>query len=350
MRFFFLVLFFDYSISLSSQSASRLHIYFDRAISLLSSNHSREEILGERQEIATMTFLFTQEQVDSFNTEGCLCVGNFLSKEEVADIMASTHDLIDKFDISTHPLTKFTTGSKVGESHVGDAYFINSSDKVSFFLEPGAFDEKNQLTKPKDKAVNKIGHGLHLDKRFGKYTVNSRTADIASKLGFKDPRVLQSMIICKQPTIGGEVPSHQDGVFLYTTPQSAIGFWIALEDCTTHNGCLSYLPGSHKTTPIVKRFVRKTLADGSVTTEFIHLGGQEETYENTEEGYKTVECSKGSLVLIHNAVLHRSNLNLSTDSRYAYAFHVIDGEADYDERNWLQLPCTGGTEFTKLIV
>jgi hypothetical protein len=38
----------------------------------------------------------------------------------------------------------------------------------------------------------------------------------------------------------------QDGTFLYTAPQSCLGFWWALEDCTTVNGCLWGVPGSHK--------------------------------------------------------------------------------------------------------
>ena len=42
----------------------------------------------------------------------------------------------------------------------------------------------------------------------------------------------------------------------YTSPSTALGFWIALEQCTRENGALSFLPGSHLTAPIAKRFVR----------------------------------------------------------------------------------------------
>ena len=42
----------------------------------------------------------------------------------------------------------------------------------------------------------------------------------------------------------------------YTSPPTALGFWIALEQCTQENGALSFLPGSHLTAPIAKRFVR----------------------------------------------------------------------------------------------
>jgi phytanoyl-CoA hydroxylase len=83
------------------------------------------------------------------------------------------------------------------------------------------------------------------------------------------------------------VASHQDSVFLYTDPPSAVGFWFALEDCTTTNGCLSFVPGSHKTSPIIKRFVR--LDEGG--TGFIDIGGSFNEPEDTE--FKIEECQAG---------------------------------------------------------
>lgn len=85
--------------------------------------------------------------------------------------------------------------------------------------------------------------------------------------------VIQSMVICKQPEVGGAGPSstlsppslalptclvnsHDDSTFLYSNPLSALGFWFALEDCTPQNGCLSFVPGSHKVNVINKRLER----------------------------------------------------------------------------------------------
>ncbi len=43
------------------------------------------------------------------------------------------------------------------------------------------------------------------------------------------------------------VVPHQDATYLYMEPSlKMIGFWIALEDATLENGCLSFIPGSHK--------------------------------------------------------------------------------------------------------
>ena len=55
--------------------------------------------------------------------------------------------------------TRFTTSDK---NHIGDEYFLNSGDKIRYFVEEEAVNENGQLTRDKTKAVNKIGHGMLL--------------------------------------------------------------------------------------------------------------------------------------------------------------------------------------------
>ena len=71
------------------------------------------------------------------------------------------------------------------------------------------------------------------------------------------------MYIFKQPKIGGEVVCHQDSAFLYTNPESAVGFWVALEDATKSNGCMWAVKGGHKG-PLRKLFKR---VDGCMIME-----------------------------------------------------------------------------------
>ena len=302
----------------------------------------------------------TPEQLSTFHRDGYLILPAHLDPSQTSDLLSETSHLLQTFPLASHPLTKFSTGES--EAHVGDTYFLESHDKIRYFFEEDAFLPSGELAKPKHLAINKIGHYLHaLSPPFKVATLTERNAAIARSLGFRDPRVLQSMVICKQPEIGGRVPPHQDSTFLYTDPPSAVGFWIALEDATVRNGCLSFLRGSHRRAPVRKRFVR--VAEGG--TGFEDVTGSswsrdvEEWRESNdksnkdkdleldenEECYELGDVQAGSLVLIHGNLLHKSERNTSLRGRMIYTFHVIEGQEMYDEKNWLQPP-EGG--FTRL--
>ncbi|KAJ1305780.1 hypothetical protein OPQ81_010510 [Rhizoctonia solani] len=308
--------------------------------------------------------VLSPEQVSKFYKDGYLIVPGFIPKDETNALLSRAKQLIAEFPLEGHPMTRFTTGEEDdpthSKKHVGDEYFLTSGDKIRFFLEDDAFDAQGNLARPKEKSVNKIGHALHeLDPVFRKSTMeNERLRQVARDLAFhQDPEVLQSMVICKQPEIGGKVHEHNDSTFLYTDPPSALGFWFSLEPCTESNGALSFLPGSHRVTPINKRLVR--LPEGG--TGFVKIENpvtpldlqnqqsEQSTSSNPTVGDYILEtCDAGTLVLIHGSVLHKSERNTSQNTRFAYTFHMIESapRVRYDERNWLQP--TEAMPFSKL--
>ncbi|KAG5931237.1 hypothetical protein E4U53_001880 [Claviceps sorghi] len=311
----------------------------------------------------------TPEQLSSFHKDGYLIIRDALLPSTVTALLRETRSLLEGFSLDNHPLTRFSTGGGPTAEHVGDEYFLTSGDKVRFFLEEDAVDDSapsTRLTRPKETAVNKIGHGLHMaspvfarliDHEAMGSTREVSPAAVARALGYADPRCLQSMVICKQPGIGGAVPPHQDSSFLYTDEPSATGFWYALEDATVENGCLWFLPGSHAWAGVEKRLVRRAGAgtemvdnEGSWFPRGARDPDAAETRRRVERGrdedYVPGEVKAGDLVLIHGNLLHKSERNTSSKGRIIYTFHIIEGhDRRYDERNWLQ-PTEAG--FTKL--
>jgi phytanoyl-CoA hydroxylase len=266
----------------------------------------------------------TEQMLSSYDAAGVLILENFVSVEECDRLRKRTLELIDKFD----PRSVRSIFSAMEQTQIGDKYFEQSGDKIRFFFEQDAFDDNGDLKQSKEDSLNKIGHAMHdLDPVFDSF---SRTVDIANvvhSLGYEDPVILQSMYIFKPPRIGGEVHCHQDSTFLYTDPESCTGFWFALEDATTENGCMHFIPGGHKG-PLKELHYRND--EGEMTFK---------TLDDTpwpEGATVPAEAKAGTLVIFDGRAPHMSGANLSDKSRHAYTLHVIDKNSHYPTENWLQ--------------
>ncbi|XP_013388645.1 phytanoyl-CoA dioxygenase domain-containing protein 1-like [Lingula anatina] len=269
------------------------------------------------------------EKVAQFWDEGYTIIENFLSEEECDALKAECHDVIDKMDPKEH----HAVFSCTGHEQLKEDYFLTSGDKVRFFFEKGAFDEKGELVVDKQKSLNKMGHALHaLCPTFRKVTFSEKMREVVKNIGYEDPVICQSMYIFKNPGIGGVVTAHQDSWFLNTKPLKLMGVWIALEDATLENGCLWFIPGSHKEGITDNyRMIRNPDKDGPP----LKFTGAEPKYDDSK--FIPGPVKKGTAVLIHGEVVHKSNPNNSDKSREIYTFHIYDQKGtEYSSINWLQ--------------
>jgi len=272
--------------------------------------------------------MISEQQLKNYGEQGFLVIENFADEAQCDELRARAEELVQEFD----PAEVVSIFSTHEQNRLTDEYFLTSGDKIRFFFEENAFNADGTLKYEKEKSINKIGHALHdLDPVFERFSRSQKVKELAAAIGLEDSLLLQSMYIFKQPNIGGEVTCHQDSTFLYTEPIDIVGLWFALEDATVENGCLWAIPGGHRN-GLKSRWVRAS--EGRMKFEIFDA----EPWD--EEQLVPVEVAKGSLILLHGLLPHRSFENRSARSRHAYTLHLIGAGVEYPEDNWLQRGAT----------
>lgn len=109
-------------------------------------------------------------------------------------------------------------------------------------------------------------------------------------------------------------PLHQDASFVDEPNHCSFSIWVALTDCTTENGALQFIPGSH------------LLANGVRTIPYDNK--RFEPFYPTLYPFLTQETVKaGEGYVFYNAVLHASPPNTSNQKRVAAVMGFYDAGA-----------------------
>jgi phytanoyl-CoA hydroxylase len=270
------------------------------------------------------TTMLQANQIDAWHREGYLALPGFKPEADLAAARARALAIVEAFD-PAQGASRFSTRDR---SLVADRRLLDSADQVHCFFEEEALDEQGRLRVPKAQSINKIGHALHdRDPVFDCFSHGPALAELAADLGLQQPQVWQSMLIFKQPHIGGEVGWHQDASFFVTDPITVTTFWFALEDATLDNGCLWLEPGGHRG-PLRERYV----CEGGT----LRMDKLDDTPWPGPDRAVPLPVAAGTLVVFHGLLPHYSAPNRSPRSRLAYTLHVTDGSATYSALNWLQ--------------
>ena len=278
----------------------------------------------QRRLFATpMPTVLTRDQQDAWQREGVLVWPGFASPTSIDALKQRAKEIVEAFEPGVAERAVFSSRDR---AQLSQRALAASAGEVRCFFEEEAFDAEGRQVVDKARAINKIGHALHdRDAVFDRFSRDPRLAALAADLGVADPRLVQSMLIFKQPRIGGEVVWHQDASFLITEPQSVVGFWWALEDATLDNGCLWV---ADERGPLRERYVRR--GDGFVTEAL------DPTPWPSGGDIRPLEVEAGTLVVFDGLLPHASAPNRSAHSRLAYSLHIASGRATWSSLNWLQ--------------
>ncbi len=138
-------------------------------------------------------------------------------------------------------------------------------------------------------------------------------------------RFWHDQLFCKPAHHGGVVAWHQDySYWTRTTPLAHLTCWIGLDDSTRENGCLQYIPGSHRwpDLPITGLTGEMNSIQDVLTAE------QRELFKPVH-----IELRKGECSFHHARTIHGSEANLTDRPRRATVINVFrDGvRSDSDE-------------------
>ncbi|MEK6281622.1 MAG: phytanoyl-CoA dioxygenase family protein [Acidobacteriota bacterium] len=138
-------------------------------------------------------------------------------------------------------------------------------------------------------------------------------------------RFWHDQLFIKPPHHGGVVAWHQDySYWTRTKPVAHLSCWIGLDDSTRENGCLRYVPGSHRWSllPITG------LAEDMDSIQTVLTGEQKEMFHPV-----TIELKRGEASFHHPLMVHGSFENRTARPRRATVLNVFrDGVvSDSDE-------------------
>lgn len=263
----------------------------------------------------------------AFDDAGVVILRGFASHAACQGVRDRALELVASFD-ERSVRSVFSTRHN---PQMSDDYFIRSGADIGFFFEQEAFDESGCLRRAKAHSINKMGHAMHdLDPVFDAFSRDPRLAAVARAIGFRDPLLVQSMYIFKPPEIGGEVVCHQDSTYLFTDPESCVGFWFAIDDADLENGCMQFAPGEHKGS---LRELNSRDGDGVLGTQTV-----DDAPFPDDASLVAAPARQGDLVIFHGRAPHMSPANRSSRPRHAYTLHLVERAAHWPASNWLQRP------------
>jgi len=184
------------------------------------------------------------------------------------------------------------------------------------------------------EVLRKLDNPHHHRAAIRQLACDARLLQLVERLIGGGVSVCFSQIFFKAPEGGGPKPAHQDNFYFGPRdPDALVTAWIALDDATSENGCMSFGEGTHRgpviahVAPPGEPFNLQIAADVAARI-----------------ATTPAPVPKGGVSFHHGGVLHQSGTNHSKRWRRACALHYVRNDnafvnpaLPYDETVFLRV-------------
>jgi ectoine hydroxylase-related dioxygenase (phytanoyl-CoA dioxygenase family) len=214
-------------------------------------------------------YRLTNDQIEFFHTNGYLAGIRLLNDAQIEALRAELSVLSDP-------------------NHPGNELFYEF--------------HTNESTDPSTRLFHALG-AWRVAPGFHDLLWNPAFLTPASQLLGGAVRFWHDQLFCKPPQHGGVVAWHQDySYWTRTRPMAHLSCWIGLDDSTRENGCVHYVPGSHRweLLPITG------LANDMNAIETVLSEEQKAQFKPVAIELKQGECSFHHPLMVHGSYENRS--------------------------------------------
>jgi phytanoyl-CoA hydroxylase len=251
-----------------------------------------------------MNHQLSGDQIASYQTNGFIVIDSFLSQEE----LGHWRHAVDK-----------AVQQRAGKKMPGKDILVGEDDGINedagYYAK--VFDQLLNLWQ-----TNKEVKEIMLDERIGHMAATLAGAD--------GIRIWHDQALFKRPW-ANPTAWHLDTPFWSFSDPSAISIWVALDDATLQNGCLYFIPGSHKETSFDKISIGK------------NMDSIFETYPQLLHSKPVAAPMKAGSCSFHNGLtIHGAGANMGSGFRRAMTCaYMPDGCTFNGEPNILPEPYLG---------
>jgi ectoine hydroxylase-related dioxygenase (phytanoyl-CoA dioxygenase family) len=244
----------------------------------------------------------SEEQKHSFWENGFLAVENVIPAAQAAAMRARIEELCAQWES-------------------GEAKRIHAQQEAEIAGAEG---------KPRGaQAVRKFSTLFPHEPVFQAHARNPDLLDMVEQLIGRPIRLYADQALLKPPFVGSSKLPHQDNAYFRIVPDEAvITCWGALDDATVENGCMHYLPGTH----------RLGIVDHEAIPGTPHLVPKECDLAPAVG----VPIPAGGVIFHHSCTLHFSPENRTPQWRRAFVCHFVRANAEIPGKKVEEMPLVRG--------